>query len=144
MHHEYNSNPILGTFVGAGGGAFSFSSNAPGSSLIRPTASFGFGQQQPSLFQTAQQSQQQQQPQPSETDLIDFAVYACNVFGDDRDDVLRRWNMLQACWGVGKAVYNASMPPVNLTPENRYCKFKAIGYSALPKADKVECSLLSN
>ena len=82
---------IFGYFLGAGGGAFSFSNNAPGSNMIRPTATFGFGQQQQSLFQP----QQQQQPQPSETDLIDYAVYACSVFGDDRDDVLRRWNMLQ-------------------------------------------------
>lgn len=99
------------------------------------TAFGGFGQQQQQQF--SQQQQQPQQQQPSESDLIDYAVYACSVFGDDRDDILRRWNMLQACWGVGKAVYNAAAPPVNLSPDNRYCKFKAIGYSSLPKHDKV-------
>jgi nuclear pore complex protein Nup54 len=124
------------------GGAFSFTGSGPTSNLVRPNTAFGtqtaanpfggFGQQQ-SLF-SAPSSQQQQ---PSESELIDYSVYACSIFGDDRDDILRRWNMLQACWGVGKAVYNASAPPVNLTPDNRYCKFKAIGYSSLPKPDKV-------
>jgi nuclear pore complex protein Nup54 len=60
-----------------------------------------------------------------------------NVFGDDRDELLRRWNMLQASWGIGKAYYHAQMQPIPLSQDNTYCRFKAIGYSALPKTDKV-------
>jgi nuclear pore complex protein Nup54 len=134
--------------ISGGGGAFAFSST-PSSSLIRPTATFGnqsttpFGgfqqqQQQQPLFQPQQQVQQQQQPQQnSEMANLCTAVTACAVFGDDRDALMGRWNLLQASWGVGKAYYNASAPPVTLTADNPLCRFKAVGYSAMPKTDKV-------
>ena len=58
----------------------------------------GFGQQvQP------QQQQQQQQPvfaNPNEALLT--SVYRCNIFGDERDQIIGNWNLLQAFWGTGK------------------------------------------
>ena len=148
------------------GGAFSFTST-PSQSLIRPTATFGTQlntgfvgfqqqpQQQQSIFAQPQQQQQQQQmlfqqqqlqqlqqqpqqqQQNSEISNLCAAVTSCAVFGDDRDALLGRWNLIQASWGVGKAYYNASAPPVTLTSDNPLCRFKAVGYSALPKTDKV-------
>ena len=43
--------------------------------------------------------------------------------------------MLQASWGTGKAYYSNNAQPIEITPENPFCRFKAIGYSALPKYD---------
>ena len=98
-------------------------------------------QQQQMLFQQQQLQQLQQQPQQqqqnSEISNLCAAVTSCAVFGDDRDALLGRWNLIQASWGVGKAYYNASAPPVTLTSDNPLCRFKAVGYSALPKTDKV-------
>ena len=56
-----------------------------------------------------------------------------SMFGDDRDNLLARWNLLQASWGVGKAFYANGQQPVNLNSENPLCRFKAIGYSAISK-----------
>ncbi len=60
------------------------------------------------------------------------AIMRCSMFGDDRDNLLARWNLLQASWGVGKAYYAPTQPPVVLTSDNPMCRFKAIGYSAMP------------
>ena len=49
--------------------------------------------------------------------------------------MIARWNMLQASWGTGKAYYSNNAQPIEITPENPFCRFKAIGYSALPKYD---------
>ncbi len=62
------------------------------------------------------------------------AVLHCSVFGDERDAILARWNMMQASWGSGKAVYSQTMPPIDLDEQNPLCRFKTIGYSALPSA----------
>jgi nuclear pore complex protein Nup54 len=70
------------------------------------------------------------------------AVLHCSVFGDERDSILARWNMLQAAWGSGKAVYSQTMPPIDLDEQNPLCRFKTIGYSALPSA-KAEQGVLS-
>ena len=54
-----------------------------------------------------------------------------SLFGDDRDNLLARWNLLQASWGVGKAFYAQNQAPLSLNNENPLCRFKAIGYSAI-------------
>jgi len=59
----------------------------------------GFGQT------TQQQQQQQQQQQPANPyDAIHNAILNCNMFGDERDTTLARWNLLQALWGTGKGM----------------------------------------
>ena len=55
------------------------------------------------------------------------------MFGDDRDNLLARWNLLQASWGIGKAYFTNNQQPVNLNSDNPLCRFKAIGYSAIAK-----------
>ena len=41
--------------------------------------------------------------------------------------------MLQASWGHGKAFYSNQAQPVNISPDNPLSRFKAIGYSVIPK-----------
>ncbi|KAH8024928.1 hypothetical protein HPB51_002342 [Rhipicephalus microplus] len=64
------------------------------------------------------------------------------VFNDERDNILAKWNQLQAFWGTGKGFFSATAPPVVFTTENPFCRFKAIGYSRLPQA-KPEDGLLA-
>jgi len=71
----------------------------------------------------------------SPVDSLLTAVLHCNLFNDERDGIIARWNMLQASWGKGTAFYSNQAQPVNITPENPLCRFKAIGYSAIPKHD---------
>ncbi|KAJ9577545.1 hypothetical protein L9F63_005918 [Diploptera punctata] len=78
---------------------------------------------------------QPQQVPPNPVEALYNAVFNCNVFGDERDSTLARWNLLQALWGTGKAYYSQTAPPIELTPQNPLCRFKAIGYSCMPSSD---------
>lgn len=40
--------------------------------------------------------------------------------------------MIQASWGMGKAIHAANAPPIELSAENPLCRFKTLGYSMLP------------
>ena len=79
-----------------------------------------------------------QAPAGNPVEQLYSAVLQVSVFGDERDAILARWNMLQASWGSGKAVYSQTMPPIDLNAQNPLNRFKTIGYSALPssKADE--------
>lgn len=89
-------------------------------------ASFGQPQQQ------LQQPQQQQQSlNPDEV----LARGTVSIFGDERDNVIAKWNNLQAMWGTGRAFYNQSIQPIEITPQNVLCRFKTISYSKLPGRD---------
>ena len=56
------------------------------------------------------------------------AVRSPTVFDDDRDLVITRFNVLQACCGVGKGIARvegyAEPQTVDFTTENPFCKFK--------------------
>ncbi|XP_067000209.2 nuclear pore complex protein Nup54 [Anabrus simplex] len=90
----------------------------------------GFGQQQ-------QQQLPQTMPEsaPSPLEALYNAVFKCQVYGDERDTILARWNLLQALWGTGKGYYSQNAPPVEFTLQNPLCRFKAIGYSCIPSAE---------
>ncbi|KAJ8979279.1 hypothetical protein NQ317_009893 [Molorchus minor] len=75
------------------------------------------------------------QTQANKNQQVIASVYAINIFNDERDDILKKWNMLQACWGTGKGYYNSSQPPVEYTPQNPFYHFKAIGYNVIPEQD---------
>jgi nuclear pore complex protein Nup54 len=47
-------------------------------------------------------TQPQQQVPPNPVEALHNAVFNCNVYGDERDTTLARWNLLQALWGIGK------------------------------------------
>lgn len=60
------------------------------------------------------------------------------MFNDERDDILKKWNMLQACWGTGKGFYNMQQPPIDYKCQNPFYRFKAIGYNIIPEQDNSE------
>uniref|UniRef100_A0A4W4GCY0 54 kDa nucleoporin n=2 Tax=Electrophorus electricus TaxID=8005 RepID=A0A4W4GCY0_ELEEL len=118
----------LGTGPGAGAG---FSSGLGGTSLgfggfnLQPTQP-----QQGGLF-----GQQSQAPaQPNQLINTASALSAPTLLNDERDAILAKWNQLQAFWGTGKGYFNNSIPPVDFTQENPFCRFKAVGYSCIPRS----------
>ncbi|KAH8347697.1 hypothetical protein KR084_000254 [Drosophila pseudotakahashii] len=128
------SAPAFGGFganqsTGFGGGAFGSTFGKPANSTVTP----GFGGFGGTNFMLGQP---QQQPAPISADEA-FAQSILNVsiFGDDRDKIVAKWNYLQATWGTGKMFYSQSAAPVDITPENLMCRFKAIGYSRMPGKD---------
>ncbi|MGH0164676.1 UNVERIFIED_CONTAM: hypothetical protein FKN15_047307 [Acipenser sinensis] len=60
------------------------------------------------------------------------ALSAPTLLGDERDAIFAKWNQLQAFWGTGKGYFNNSIPPVDFTQENPFCRFKAVGFSCIP------------
>ncbi|KAB7499683.1 Nuclear pore complex protein Nup54 [Armadillidium nasatum] len=113
-----------------GGGLFSVPKTTSNTFGFGSTSAFkGFGQpqqtQQPPFQNTLQQTQQQIDP-------LYLAVCVPTYFNDERDEVLKKWNQLQAIWGAGKGYYAQNMPPVEFTPDNPFCRFKAVGYVKLP------------
>lgn len=51
---------------------------------------------------------------------------------------MKKWNMLQACWGTGKGYYSNNHPPVEYDHTNPFCRFKSICYSVLPTSDNAD------
>ncbi|XP_034182290.1 nuclear pore complex protein Nup54 [Osmia lignaria lignaria] len=98
---------------------------------------FGTGLQQPQQPFQQQQLQQQQQQQTANTisEALYNAVFNCQLYNDERDNLIARWNLIQALWGTGKAYYSMNAHPIELNQENPLCRFKAIGYSRMPDAD---------
>ncbi|XP_076233397.1 nuclear pore complex protein Nup54 isoform X2 [Calliopsis andreniformis] len=92
-------------------------------------------QQQQQLFQQQQQQQLQQQATNTISEALYNAVFNCQLYNDERDNIIARWNLIQALWGTGKAYYSMNAPPIELNQENPLCRFKAIGYSRMPEAD---------
>ncbi|CAF0960309.1 unnamed protein product [Brachionus calyciflorus] len=89
---------------------------------------FGSTQQKPALTTTTQQVQQT--APVSEQDALITALVNPQVFNDERDAILAKWNQLQAFYGFGKMFYqNVSL---EANKENQLCRFKTIGYSCKP------------
>lgn len=113
------------TGLNTGFGGFGTTSNT--GAFNQQSAFPGFGQQQ--------QQQQQIQQVLSPEEIVSQAIFNVSLFGDERDTVVARWNYLQALFGTGKALYSQSQPPVDITPQNLLCRFKAMGYSKIPGKD---------
>ncbi|CBY08098.1 unnamed protein product [Oikopleura dioica] len=116
----------------SGGGLFSNKSATGGGSLFgNNSSSFGT-----SAFSNNNQSNQnQQQEQPSNQLLFTAkAVSQPQLFGDERDQIIGRFNQVQANWGAGKAFYSKNGESVELKPDNYFCCFKNVGYASLPTA----------
>jgi len=90
----------------------------------------------------------QQQTDPKATELLATATSLTSpvLFGDDRDKVIAKWNMVQAFWGTGRGFYQKDGSCVNYTPQNYFSRFKAVGYSLIPTVtdDRGLVSLLCN
>lgn len=114
------------------GGFNTTTSTAGGTGLFGSTAASTFGQPKPA-FGAQQPDQQQQQQIPDPTLALHLAICAPNYFNNENDEVLKKWNWVQAMWGTGKGYFAPNVPPVEFTPENPYCRFKVICYSPIPK-----------
>ena len=67
--------------------------------------------------------------QTQEQDMVNLthmatAISRPLIFTDERDNLLAKWNQLQAFWGSGKGYYNQQGGFVTFTPENPFCRFK--------------------
>ena len=62
----------------------------------------------------------------------------CSLYNDTRDSIIARLNMLQASWGQGKAYFSNQAQPVAISQDNPLCRFKAVGYSVIPKHDNTD------
>lgn len=79
------------------GASTSFSLGTPAFGSTAPSSGL-FGQQaQAQAFAPAQQA-------GTQVDPVLSSVLYCNVYGDERDAILARWNLLQAAWGTGKGI----------------------------------------
>ncbi|ROT65360.1 putative nucleoporin p54-like isoform X2 [Penaeus vannamei] len=142
----FGNTSTAGAATGTTGG-FSFgapATSAPGGfsfgTAANPTTSaspFGatFGAAAPATTATTQDASQLQQAamgQPDPSLALHLAICTPSYFNNENDEVLRKWNQLQAFWGAGKGYYAPNMPPVEFTPENPYCRFKAVCYARIP------------
>ncbi|XP_042225352.1 nuclear pore complex protein Nup54-like isoform X2 [Homarus americanus] len=94
----------------------------------------GFGTKTTSAFGT-QSSDVCQVPALGQLDpslALHLAICTPSYFNNENDEVLRKWNQLQAFWGSGKGYYAPNMPPVEFTAENPYCRFKVVCYARIP------------
>ncbi|KAH8319708.1 hypothetical protein KR074_004318 [Drosophila pseudoananassae] len=127
------STPAFGGFGGQssgfGGGVFGSTFGKPATSTVTP----GFGGFGGTNFMLGQP--QQQPPPISADEAFAQSILNVSIFGDERDNIVAKWNYLQAMWGTGKLFYSQSAAPVDITPENYLCRFKAIGYSRMPGKD---------
>ncbi|XP_017882476.1 nuclear pore complex protein Nup54 [Ceratina calcarata] len=98
-------------------------------------AGFGTGLTQPQQPFQQQQPPQQQQAVNTLSEALYNAVFNCQLYNDERDNIIAKWNLIQALWGTGKAYYSMNAPAIELNQENPLCRFKAIGYSRMPEAD---------
>ncbi|XP_062128358.1 probable nucleoporin Nup54 [Drosophila sulfurigaster albostrigata] len=113
-----------------GGGTFG---SAFGKPAAATTVTPGFGGFGGTNFMLGQP--QQQPVAISADEAFAQSILNVSIFGDERDNIVAKWNYLQAMWGTGKLFYSQSAAPVDITQENYLCRFKAIGYSRMPGKD---------
>jgi nuclear pore complex protein Nup54 len=65
-----------------------------------------------------------------EIDHLMNSLVNAQVFNDERDLILAKWNQLQAFYGIGKIFYQNMS--IDVTKDNRLTRFKTIGYSCKP------------
>lgn len=85
---------------------------------------------------TNQQQQQQATQQQAEANLANLAMAVSlpQIYGDERDAIIARWNQLQAYWGTGKGFFS-QQGAVDFKPDNHFCRFKALGYHLIPMGE---------
>ncbi|GFG29847.1 hypothetical protein Cfor_00778 [Coptotermes formosanus] len=120
------------------GGFGSFGAKQQTGTMVGSFGGFGTGIGGSAFGQGKRLTQPQQQVPANPMEALYNAVFNCNVYGDERDSTLAKWNLLQALWGTGKAYYSQTTPPIELTQQNPLCRFKAIGYSCMPSSDNAE------
>ncbi|BFZ05156.1 hypothetical protein BsWGS_08195 [Bradybaena similaris] len=125
------STGTVGTFDGFGGGSTFGVTDS--STLGVPSGTGFFGTPVVNCGQApAAQPQNVQQQEEIDLTNVAMAVSLPQIYGDERDAIIAKWNQLQAYWGTGKGFYSAS-GVVEFKPENHLCRFKALGYHLIPK-----------
>ncbi|KAK6976785.1 nucleoporin p54 [Biomphalaria glabrata] len=118
-----SGQPTLGT-----GGTSTFGSTG--------TSGFGgtgpFGAPSTGLFGASVQAQTALQQEEANLANVAMAVSLPQIFGDERDAIIAKWNQLQAYWGTGKGFFSPN-GSVDFKPDNHFCRFKALGYHLIPK-----------
>ncbi len=65
-------------------------------------------------------------PDQNADNLMNALAYA-QIFNDERDLILAKWNQLQAFYGMGKVFYQNIV--IDVQEDNRLTRFK-VGYSS--------------
>lgn len=117
------------------GSLFSFNQPTQPAQQTQPQSSLfsltGQQQQTTATNQVAQAGQTNVQPTSlQEIDHLMNALVSAQVFNDERDQILAKWNQLQAFYGTGKIFYQNMS--IDATKDNRLNRFKTIGYSCKP------------
>lgn len=69
--------------------------------------------------------------QPTDgVDLLANALVSAEVYNDERDLILAKWNQLQAFYGTGKVFYKNTA--IDISKDNRLSRFKTISYNCKP------------
>ncbi|KAG8200445.1 hypothetical protein JTE90_000527 [Oedothorax gibbosus] len=133
------------SFGFGGFGAAATTTTASAFSFAQPTNTLGGGGMfssnlgmQPATNMTGMQQQQQATAPNNITNLVTALTFPM-LYGDERDAIIAKWNQLQASWGTGKGYFDCNAQPVELTPDNPFCCFKAVGYSCLPSTKAEDC-----
>ncbi len=74
------------------------------------------------MFGMQQQQQQQQAAAMPATDNLMNSLVSAQIFNDDRDLILAKWNQLQAFYGFGKIFYQNQT--INASDDNQLTRFK--------------------
>ncbi|KAH9496040.1 Nuclear pore complex protein Nup54 [Bulinus truncatus] len=131
-----------GTSVFGGTGQSLFGTGQPsigatGGSTFGSTGTSGFGgtglfgAPSTGLFGASQPPNALQQEENNLANVA-MAVSIPQIYGDERDAIIAKWNQLQAYWGTGKGFYSQN-GVVEFKPDNPFCRFKALGYHLIPK-----------
>lgn len=93
---------------------------------LASSMSTGLGMFNVGAMTTAANTQQQLQQQQDNRLKAQLAIKAPGIFGDERDQILVKFNMLQACCGTGQGFvrYNSQEQSVDFTTDNPVCRFK--------------------
>ncbi|KRZ97045.1 Nuclear pore complex protein Nup54 [Trichinella sp. T8] len=74
-------------------------------------------------------------PRPPATNVSDeivkyiLAINNPQIYGDERDLIIARFNQVLIFSGVGKGFYASNTPAVEFPPQNPFCQFKFVGYN---------------
>ncbi|KRZ18284.1 Nuclear pore complex protein Nup54 [Trichinella zimbabwensis] len=74
-------------------------------------------------------------PRPPASNVSDevvkyiLAINNPQIYGDERDLIIARFNQVLIFSGVGKGFYASNSPAVEFPPQNPFCQFKFVGYN---------------
>ncbi|XP_008468161.1 probable nucleoporin Nup54 [Diaphorina citri] len=117
---------------------FNFGSTKP---ALGATPGFGSTGTTPfgGLGQPAPAQPQQQSP----SDILYSSIYQVNIYGDERDLILAKFNMLMAFAGIGKGYFNQNQS-VDYSPNTDLYKFTSVVYNSKPSSTNKDSLIYIN